>query len=211
MREFYTDYDRMIRLACPDYDLCLDHIATKIPANVNSVLDLGSGTGNLILSILKNHPMIKIYGLELRQGLVEMARIKIEEPNVSFIQKDILSFDWPSAQCVTSSLTIHHFTHEQKKGVFTKIYESSDFFLYFDRLKGKNGTEERKNLEYIFDFMRKNGLSEQMVQQGKEDMARNDKPLTVKELNSILKSIGFTYDILYLNRGFGVYFCAKKE
>ena len=211
MREFYTDYDRMIRLACPDYDRCLQLIAKSIPPSINSVLDLGSGTGNLIVSILKNHPAMKVYGLELRPSLVEIARAKIRKPNVVFIQRDVLSLDWPLAECVTSSLTIHHFTHEQKKEVFSKIYEASDYFLYFDRLKGKNEAEERKNLEYLFDFMRKNGLSEQMVEQGKEDMARNDKPLTAKELNSMLKSIGFTYEVLCLNHGFGVYFCSKKQ
>jgi len=209
--EFYEDYDRLIRLACPNYDYCLELIAKSIPPNVNSVLDIGSGSGNLILSILKNHSRIKIYGIEAQQSLVEIAKAKIRDPNVRFIQGDILSFGWPSAECITSSLTIHHFTHEQKEKVFRKVYGASSCFLYFDRLKGRNETEERQNLEYLFGYMRKNGLSEGMIQKAKEEIAKNDNPLTLKELNGLLKSIGFRYDILYLKHGFGLYFCTKKE
>ena len=209
--EFYEDYDRLIRLACPDYDYCLELMAKNIPRNINSLLDLGSGTGNLILSILKNHSRIKIYGIEVQQSLVEIAKAKVRSPNVRFIKGDILSFDWPPAECITSSLAIHHFTHEQKEKVFRKIYRASDCFLYFDRLKGKDETEEKQNLEYLFDHMRKNGFSEGMIQKAKEDMVKNDKPLTVKELNRLLKTIGFRYETLYLKHGFGVYLCTRKE
>lgn len=208
---FYQDYDRMIRQACPDYDYCLSLIAKNIPHDTISVLDLGSGTGNLAQYILKTRSRIKICGIELQQSLVKIASKKIRSPNVSFIQGDILKLDWPSAECVTSSLAIHHFTRKQKEKVFRKVYQSSRCFLYFDRVKGSSKTEEERNLEYLFNHMRKSGLSEETIREAKIEMKKNDKPLTVKQLNQLLESIGFDYEALYLKNGFAVYSCTKKE
>ncbi|MBN1156940.1 class I SAM-dependent methyltransferase [Candidatus Woesearchaeota archaeon] len=208
---FYQSYDRMIRQACPDYDYCLNLIAENIPSNIISVLDLGSGTGNLAQYILKIRSGIKICGIELQQTLVEIASKKITSPNVSFIQGDILKLDWPNAECVTSSLTIHHFTQKQKEDVFRKVYHSSRCFLYFDRLKGSSKAEEKQNLEFLFNHMRKAGLSEETIREAKTEMEKNDKPLTVRQLNRLLKSVGFDYEVLYLKNGFAVYSCTKKE
>jgi len=173
VKGFYEEYDRIIRLACPGYDYCLELMARNIPGNAGSVLDLGSGTGNLISSILKKQPGISAYGVELQQGLVEIAKAKVKNPKARFINADILSFDWPSAECITSSLTIHHFSHEQKQRVFKKIFDNSRSFLYFDRIKGKNEAEERKNLDCIFNYMRKNGLPEKIIKEGKKDIEKN--------------------------------------
>ena len=211
MAEFYQDYDKIIRLACPCYDYCLELITKNIPANADSVLDLGSGTGNLALSILKNVHGIKIYGIELQQSLVEIAEGKTDDPNAIFIQGDILGTDWPEAECITSSLALHHLSHYQKRKVFKKIHNLSRSFLYFDRVKGRNRKEEKGNLEYVFRSMRKNGLPERIIREGKKDMARNDNPLTAKQINNLLESIGFEYEVLYLKYGFGVYSCTKKE
>jgi len=211
MKEFYNEYDRMIRLACPCYDYCLNLMVENIPSEVSSVLDLGSGTGNLISSILRSRARIKIYGIELQKNLVAIAKAKIRKGNVVFLQRDILNFDWPKADCVCSSLVIHHLTHNDKERVFRKIHEGSKSFLYFDRLKGKSAVEETVNQEYLFSYMRKNGLSERVIEEGKSDMRRNDKPLKVKELNCLLASIGFDFSVLYLEKGFGVYLCTRNE
>jgi ubiquinone/menaquinone biosynthesis C-methylase UbiE len=208
---FYQSYDRMIRQACPDYDYCLRLIATSIPPNISSILDLGSGTGNLAGLILKNHPRIKFYGIELRPQLVRLATSRLRRRNVRFIKGDILKVDWPKAECVTSSLTIHHFTDAEKERTFRKIYNSSNHFFYYDRLKGSSYEEDKHNLDFLFEHMSKNGLSKETIKAAKVEMEENDNPLTKEQLNQMLKRIGFNYRILYLKKGLGVYHCTRKE
>jgi tRNA (cmo5U34)-methyltransferase len=210
--EFYADYDRLIRLACPGYDRCFDLMARNIPPGTESLLDLGSGTGNLIASILKHHSGLKAVGLEAQDHLVQLAERKTRGlGDVSFIHGDILDLDWPRAEVVTSSLTIHHFTHAEKEKVFRKVYMESRCFLFFDRVKGGTEAEEKQNLEQLFEHMRKNRLSEWLIRKAEKDMAENDKPLTVKKYNEIFASLGFDFRLLYLRNGFAVYFCTKKE
>lgn len=212
--EFYTDYDRLIRLACPDYDRCLNLIADNVPADAKALLDLGSGTGNLIISILNKHPYINVNGIELQQRLIKIAYEKLcglGKPDVTITQADILNCEWPSAQVVTSSLTIHHFNYEQKKSIFTRILDNSNFFLYYDRFKGENKNQEENNLKQLFDYMRRKGLSEAMIQKAKQDIAANDHPLTIQQQNNLFDLVGFKYDLLYFKHGFAVYFCIKKE
>jgi ubiquinone/menaquinone biosynthesis C-methylase UbiE len=214
VEDFYTDYDRLIRLACPGYDHCLELIAKNIPAHAKTVLDLGSGTGNLILTILDKHPNLSITGMELQPNLIDIAYRKIRNTgrnNIRIVQGDILNFNWPETQGITSSLTIHHFDYENKKRIFEKIFKNSGFFLYFDRFKGRHEAEEEENLRYLFGFMRKNGFSEAMVEKARQDMAVNDKPLTLNEQNRLFDEVGFGYELLYLNHGFAVYSCIKKE
>jgi len=208
---FYEDYDQVIRLVCPDYDYCLNLIAENIPVKAGSVLDLGSGTGNLALSILKHHPKVRIYGIELQKRLVELARKKLAGYNASFVEGDILSFDWPSADCVVSSLALHHLSHVDKRKVFTRIRRTSHSFIYFDRVKGADEKEEEENLAYLLGYMKKRGFSEEMLAEAREEMAAKDNPLTKKALNSLLDSLRFRYRILYLNHGLAVYHCTRKE
>ena len=209
--EFYEDYERIIRCACPGYDSCLDLISRNIPEGVSYILDLGSGTGNLAMTIHKHHPDISIFGIEKQKSLVEAARAKVDSENVIFCDEDILDFDWPPAQCVVSSLVIHHFSHEQKRKIFETIYERSKFFIYFDRIKGRNETEERQNMKCLIDFMRKSGLSEEIIREGRKDMEKNDKPLTAEELENMLREIGFDFKVLYQKFCFAIYYCVRKE
>lgn len=210
---FYDDYDRYVRLVCPGYDQCLELIAGSIPKNTKSLLDLGSGTGNLLLLTLKDHPSMNLYGIELQQNLIDITRNKIKKIEgfkVELIQGDLLKLDWPIVDCITSSLTIHHFDYKQKEEVFKRIYDSCDLFLYFDLFKGKDSAEEEKHKEYLFNFMRSNNFSESLINKAKKEMMEHDKPLTIKEANKLFNSIGFKHEILYSDHGFIIYSCSKK-
>jgi ubiquinone/menaquinone biosynthesis C-methylase UbiE len=208
---FYGNYDRLVRLACPEYDYCLELIVENIAESAESILDLGSGTGNLIAAILKKHPRIKVYGLELQQALVETSNKKLKRPNVFISQGNILDFNWPRAEGIISSLAVHHFTDEQKESTFRTVFNSSRFFLYFDLFRGETGKQERQYKQYIFTHMREKGLSEEMVLAARKSMEEHDKPLTLKRQNRMFRRIGFDYRLLYFNQGFGVYLCTRKS
>ncbi len=208
--EFYKDYDRIIRLACPDYEHCLDLIAKNVPDNTKTLLDLGSGTGNLILAALKNFPGLKAWGIELQPSLIDIAKQKTSNKDVSFIEGDILKADWPVADAITSSLMIHHLTHDQKADVFKRIYDNSEYFFLFDLIKGETEEEESRNRQNLYCHWERQGLSDELIQKSKKDMEKFDIPMKVSEHNELFEKIGFKYKLLYNKNGFAVYFCSKK-
>lgn len=142
MEGFYNAYDSMIRRVCPGYDDLLELVARNIPAGAKSVLDLGCGTGTLASRVFERLPGVRYFGIDLQESLVEAARKKLEGKKAVFIAGDIMRADWPPADCVVSSLALHHLSHEDKERVFRKIQQSSSCFIYFDRIKGRTPEED---------------------------------------------------------------------
>lgn len=208
--EFYKDYDRIIRLACPDYEHCLDLIVKNVPDNTKTLLDLGSGTGNFILAALKKFPGLKAWGIELQLLLIDIAKQKAINKDVSFIEGDILKADWPVADITTSSLMIHHLTYDQKAYVFKRIYDNSKHFFLFDLIKGETEEEENKNRKNLYCHWKRQGLSDELIENGKKDMEKFDIPMKISKHNELFEKIGFKYKLLYNKNGFAVYFCSKK-
>ena len=209
--EFYNRYDKMIRQVCPDYDHCLDLIAKNIPPEAGSVLDLGCGTGNLAIAILKCRPGIRFYGIELQESLVQIARKKAESLNAEFIPADMIKAEWPTADCIVSSLALHNLDHAEKEKVFQKICQASKRFIYFDRFKGSTELEDAENIAYLKAHMRKNGFSKQKILEAEQDLQNNDKPLTRHEFQAMAERAGFSCKPAYFRKGLGVYACTRKE
>jgi putative AdoMet-dependent methyltransferase len=79
-----------------------------------SVLDLGTGTGNLIACFSGEGR--SLYGLDFSAEMLNIARVKL--PGVTFGEADLRG-DWPSAfqrsyDCIVSGYTFHHFPLPEK-------------------------------------------------------------------------------------------------
>lgn len=88
--------------------------------NPNKVLDIATGTGDLAIQFAKKLPNSEITGLDLSEGMLNVARQKIAgtdlEKNLSFIKGDseALPFEDNSFQAVTVSFGIRNFENLEK-------------------------------------------------------------------------------------------------
>ncbi|WP_457618599.1 peptide chain release factor N(5)-glutamine methyltransferase [Lutibacter sp.] len=66
---------------------------TKNIANIN-ILDIGTGSGCIAISIAKNTPDAKVFALDISSKALEIAKenVKLNGVNIQFIEADILDF-----------------------------------------------------------------------------------------------------------------------
>ena len=129
-----ADFDSGIRQLLPRYEEMLEAIALCLPPSVQRILDLGCGTGELSLKVLKHCPTAEVVAIDYSPRMIEFAKGKVEAAGYgqqwTGIEGDF--GDWANHQlsiqdgfdaCV-SSLAIHHLTNEMKLKLFTRIRES---------------------------------------------------------------------------------------
>lgn len=116
------------------YAELLDWVASKADVDPSdSVLELGSGTGNLSSLLL---PCRRLVCVDISRQMTALAREKLakiagplgNKPNpVEFVESDLLSFfDRPRYESerfdrVVSTYTIHHLTESEKRHLFRKV------------------------------------------------------------------------------------------
>ena len=130
-----ADFDRGIRQLLPRYDEMLDAIALCIPPGCQRILDLGCGSGELSLKILKRHPSAEVVAVDYSPRMLEFAKRKLESAGYREVWRGIEADfgDWAndrvsaigdSFDACVSSLAIHHLTNEMKFKLFVRIRES---------------------------------------------------------------------------------------
>lgn len=130
-----ADFDIGIRRLLPKYDEMLDVLAGCISTN-HRILELGCGTGELSLKVLKRYPSAEIVALDYSPRMLDFARTKIESAGYAARWTGIeLDFgEWANNlnfsglrdkfdACI-SSLAIHHLDDEMKLKLFERIFES---------------------------------------------------------------------------------------
>lgn len=129
-----ADFDTGIRHLLPRYDEMLDAIALCLPSTTKAVLELGCGTGELSLKILKRCPDAQLVAVDYSPRMIQFAQKKIHAAGYADrwtgIEADF--GDWAnhalelgeSFDACVSSLAIHHLSDEMKLKLFQRIGES---------------------------------------------------------------------------------------
>ncbi|HEV2339636.1 MAG TPA: class I SAM-dependent methyltransferase [Patescibacteria group bacterium] len=109
------------------------------------LLDIGCGTGTLVMLVKTKHPKAKVTGLDPDQHVLAIAKRKAERSNhaIDFIQAgaEKLPFASSSFDIITSSLAFHHLPTTIKKQALGEIYrvlKPTGQFLLVDIGKPKN-------------------------------------------------------------------------
>jgi len=107
-------YDPVVRLTTRELAI-KRRLVAGLGQAVQSVLDLGSGTGTLLKLVRSAYPEAKLVGLDADPRIIALARAKVQS-DVELVHGDATSppFDPGSFDRVVSSLVLHHLTREQK-------------------------------------------------------------------------------------------------
>lgn len=97
----------------------------QVAAGKGTVLDLGCGTGTLAVLLKQEFPEAEVVGLDGDQGILAIAREKIEKAGVKIPLYHALADNPPFADGsfdrIVSSLMFHHMDKETKRHVLSKI------------------------------------------------------------------------------------------
>jgi SAM-dependent methyltransferase len=101
-----------------EYEACAGLVVQRAaPAASDTVLDLGTGTGAIALSLADDAD--RVVGRDISEGMLERARAKAAEQGVDNVSFDYGEFREPAydgtAQIVTSNFALHHLSDAEKR------------------------------------------------------------------------------------------------
>lgn len=101
-------------------------MAELLPNSAVSLLDLGCGTGLELDEIYKIHPLIKVTGVDLTKAMLDVLRKKHADKDITLINKSYFDYDFgiEKFDAVISFQTMHHFAHDKKTGLYSRVYKS---------------------------------------------------------------------------------------
>lgn len=88
-----------------------------------TVLDLGCGTGLELEAYFRLNPTARVTGIDLSSGMLEALRKKIPNPALTLRQGSYFALDLGenSFDAAVSVESLHHFTKEEKIGLYQKV------------------------------------------------------------------------------------------
>ncbi|MBQ9131717.1 MAG: class I SAM-dependent methyltransferase [Clostridia bacterium] len=163
--------------------------AERLPQTPEAtVLDLGCGTGLELEAYFKLNPTARVTGIDLSAGMLEALRKKIANPALTLRQGSYFDLDLGenSFDAAVSVESLHHFTKEEKIGLYKKVKNAlkpgaylilTDYFAASDK-------EERDFRAELLRLKREQGIDDGAFY-------HYDTPLTVAHETQALLEAGF--------------------
>jgi SAM-dependent methyltransferase len=103
------EYDTRIRTFIPDYEEMLDVVArvTTTVRPLDTVVDLGTGTGALAARVVRLAPQIAIVGIDEDDSMLALAARRLRR-RASFVHDSFLRVRLPACDAITASFALHH-------------------------------------------------------------------------------------------------------
>ena len=163
--------------------------ARQLPIAENScILDLGCGTGLELQEYYKLNSSAKITGIDLSQGMLNELKRKFADKEITLILGSY--FDVPFGENVfdaaVSVESLHHFTKEEKIGLYSKLHSAikdNGYFILTDYFS-LSDDEEQMNRQNLITLKALQGITD-------DEFYHYDTPLTVKHESEALFEAGF--------------------
>lgn len=111
-------YDSLIRMTLPEETIKGEFIRRASIQDGDHVLDVGCGSGTLMIMIKKAHPAATVWGLDADKEIIRRAKDKAQKERLPlFFHRQLATkMDYPDATFsrVVSSLFFHHLRREDK-------------------------------------------------------------------------------------------------
>lgn len=194
MSEFFENrldsYDNHMLTEIEKADEFYPFTASLLPKDENAkILDLGCGTGLELEFYFPLNPAAKITGIDLSKGMLNAMREKFPYKNISLICGSY--FDVPFGEnafdAAVSVESLHHFTAEEKRPLYEKLYRAlkkGGYFILTDYLC-KTDEEEKLYREAYLNLQKEQGISD-------NEFYHYDTPLTFEHEIEVLKKAGFS-------------------
>ena len=220
------DYDSGIRQIIPHYDLMQDVIISMISSDARTILELGSGTGELTIKLLNRNPSIQALCIDYSSRMIDYMKTKVENAGnrnrVQWILNDFSDLDRldhpylkeESLDACISMLAVHHLEARKRMNLIRHVYsmlKPGGHFWIADVLIPKSREMEVYYLGAREKWLMQQNLTQetlaaQMIDREASALQNHDMPDSIHLQLEMFESAGFrSVDILWKYFGTGIF------
>jgi trans-aconitate methyltransferase len=195
-------YDSLIRRAVPRYDEMTTRLIEYLPAQASRIIELGCGTGNLTLQLLRRYPGATVSAVDAAAEMTSLTEERAKDAGVAdrlrtFTARfeDVAPFiAQGAADLVTASLSLHHVQGK------LPLYKSIRSWLvpggtlaFADQLLGTTDAIQKKHWDLWLAFCREPGhCTEEEIATLEAHAAAHDHYVSLPDHFDMLTRAGFT-------------------
>ena len=171
-------------------------LAAALPDGVDTLLDLGCGTGLELEQLFRRFPALRVTGIDITREMLDKLRDKFPHKQLELLCADYMTCPLGEERfdAAVSFQTMHHFTHEEKAGLYSRICRAlkpGGMYVEGDYMVLEQAEEDFYFREYA-----------RLRQEQKEDVRFHyDTPCTVDNQRRLLASAGFAQTELLWREG----------
>lgn len=175
------------------------HIADYFEGEIQSLLDIGCGTGLELEAIYQRFPKVKVTGIDLSEDMLKKLQAKYKGREIELILSDYFEYPFGTEQydVALSFETLHHFKFEKKQKIYDKLYQAikqDGYYIECDYIACSD-EEEMLCLEQYEYKRRVNKIPDNVF-------VHVDIPLTLEHQIELMENAGFkNIKVLYENCG----------
>lgn len=183
-------------------------MAQLLPKSCKNLLDLGCGTGLELDEIFKLFPDLSVTGIDLTQEMLDKLLRKHPDKHLNLICGSYFDVDLGKLEydCAVSFQTLHHFSHEVKRGLYRKLITALKPGTRYIECDYMVETQEEEDLYYSENARKR---KEQGIPEG--EFYHYDTPCTVQNQIEMLRTAGFTNVEMVFRVGCTTILVAEKE
>ena len=164
-------------------------MARLVPESSRALLDLGCGTGLELDEIFKRLPDIKVTGIDLTQAMLDKLTQKYPDKNITLSCASYFDADLGTDEydCAVSFETLHHFSHEAKRGLYQNIFNAlkeNGLYIECDYMVEQQADEDF--------YYAENARIRKELNLPDNAFYHYDTPCTIQNQLKLLESAGFT-------------------
>jgi len=199
--ELAREYEAQSRYKHLFYRWIVEAITRQIDNEKCEILDLGTGTGELLLRVAAKFPQSHITGLDISTAMVEEAKKKAEKMsinNVTFIVSSMEKARIGNIDFAISCLAFHHV--ENKEQVISKIYRVlsekgklviGDWFKPCEKYREEVEKLRGKNLRRTKEFDNSWRQALRAMTREYRENHPDEYPICPHRLKEIMRNAGF--------------------
>jgi len=152
-----TEYD-LLKIAIPHHDEFQKQVGIELLKRFDSgaeisILEIGSGTGITTEEVTKVMPNAKVTSVDLEKVMIDQAKVKNLDSDITFIQADVLDLlkysnnNAIKYDVVVTAYTLHNFTRIFRNEVLSSIYtilNNEGLFINADKIAHDDQDEYKK-------------------------------------------------------------------
>lgn len=184
------------------------HMADFFDDGLETLLDIGCGTGLELEAVYRRFPEASVTGIDLSSGMLAKAREKFARKRFRGIEADYFAYPFPGGafDAALSFETLHHFAYEKKGKIYEKLFQTLKKGGYYIECDYVACCQEEEDLcrERLARARAKSALPESVF-------LHIDTPLTLEHQRELMERAGFRVSVLYQNCGTVVFRAEKRR